>query len=109
MTNLRQRQHQVLFIELDQKINNITTTVVSIEFSPLSTVELTTYWYQLHNGDYQVIFKKIGSYSPVKVQHCGNIFDIFGHVHHVKVRCCQFFGHVHKFCAYSFGHLDSVM
>ena len=29
--------------------------VVSIEFSPLSTVELTTNWYQLHNGDYQVI------------------------------------------------------
>ena len=26
--------------------------VVSIEFSPLSTVELTTNWYQLHNGDY---------------------------------------------------------
>ena len=29
-------------------------TVVSIEFSPLSTVELTTNWYHLHNGDYQV-------------------------------------------------------
>ena len=27
-------------------------TVVSIEFSPLSTLELTTSWYQLHNGDY---------------------------------------------------------
>ena len=26
--------------------------VVSIEFSPLGTVELTTNWYQLHNGDY---------------------------------------------------------
>ena len=30
-------------------LNNV---VVSIEFSPLSTVELTTNWYQLHNGDY---------------------------------------------------------
>ena len=30
-------------------------TVVSIEFSPLSTVELTTNWYQLHNGDYREI------------------------------------------------------
>ena len=30
-------------------------TVVSIEFSPLSTVELTTNWYQLHNGDYKGI------------------------------------------------------
>ena len=29
--------------------------VVSIEFSPLSTVELTTNWYQLHNGDYKGI------------------------------------------------------
>ena len=28
--------------------------VVSIEFSPLSTVELTTSWYHLHNGDYQL-------------------------------------------------------
>ena len=28
--------------------------VVSIEFSPLSTVELTTNWYHLHNGDYQL-------------------------------------------------------
>ena len=26
--------------------------VVSIEFSPFSTVDLTTNWYQLHNGDY---------------------------------------------------------
>ena len=31
--------------------------VVSIEFSPLSTVELTTNWYQLHNGDYQVLLE----------------------------------------------------
>ena len=29
--------------------------VVSIEFSPLSTVELNTNWYHLHKGDYQVI------------------------------------------------------
>ena len=28
--------------------------VVSIEFSPLCTVELTTNWYHLHNGDYHV-------------------------------------------------------
>ena len=28
-------------------------SVVSIEFSPLSTIELTTNWYQLHNGDYK--------------------------------------------------------
>ena len=26
--------------------------VVSIEFSPLSSVALTNSWYQLHNGDY---------------------------------------------------------
>ena len=26
--------------------------VVSIEFSPLNTIELTTNWYQLHNGDH---------------------------------------------------------
>ena len=29
----------------------------------------------------------------------------FGHVHHVNVHWCEFFGHVHKFCSYSFGHL----
>ena len=26
--------------------------VVSIEFSPLNTIKLTTNWYQLHNGDH---------------------------------------------------------
>ena len=31
--------------------------VVSIEFSPLSSVELTTSWYQLHNGDYKGILE----------------------------------------------------
>ena len=31
--------------------------VISIEFSPLSTVELTTNWYQLHNGDYKGILE----------------------------------------------------
>ena len=29
-----------------------TSCVVSIEFSPLSTLDLTTNWYQAHNGDY---------------------------------------------------------
>ena len=29
----------------------------------------------------------------------------FGQVHHVNVHWCEFFGHVHKFCSYSFGHL----
>ena len=32
-------------------------TVVSIEFSPLSSVELTNSWYQLHNGDYKGILE----------------------------------------------------
>ena len=31
--------------------------VVSIEFSPLSSVELTNSWYQLHNGDYTGILE----------------------------------------------------
>ena len=48
-------------------------------------------------------------YSPVKVRHCGDIYYILGHVHHIKVRGCQVFGHVHKFWSYSFGHLYSVM
>ena len=34
--------------------------VVSIEFSPLSSVELITSWYQLHNGDYKGISVKAG-------------------------------------------------
>ena len=33
---------------------------------------------------------------------------IFGHIHHVNLRRCQFFGHVHQFQSYFFGHLDSV-
>ena len=33
--------------------------VVSIEFSPLSTVEFTTNWYQLHNGDYKGILSML--------------------------------------------------
>ena len=33
--------------------------VVSIEFSPLSTVELTTKWYQLHNGDYKELYSML--------------------------------------------------
>ena len=33
----------------------VSDIVVSIEFSPLSSVELTTSWYQLHNGDYKGI------------------------------------------------------
>ena len=32
----------------------------------------------------------------------------FGQVCHVSVRCCQFFGHVHRFWSYSFSHLDSI-
>ena len=39
------------------KGNMFYNSVVSIEFSPLSTVELTTNWYHLHNGDYQVIIR----------------------------------------------------
>ena len=36
--------------------------------------------------------------------------DVFitPHIHHVNVRHFQFFGHVHQFWSYSFGHLDSV-
>ena len=32
----------------------------------------------------------------------------FGHIHHINVRCYEFFGHIHKFRSYSFGHLESV-
>ena len=34
-------------------VNQILHIVVSIEFSPLSTIDLTTNWYQWHNGDYE--------------------------------------------------------
>ena len=33
----------------------------------------------------------------------------FGQVQHIDVRRCQFFGHVHRFQSYSFGHLHSVI
>ena len=49
-----------------------------------------------------------GSYSPINVRRCGNIYYIFGHIHHVNLRNCQFFGHLPRFWSYSFGHLDSV-
>ena len=32
----------------------------------------------------------------------------FGHIHHVNVHHCEFFGHVHKFWSYSFSHLELV-
>ena len=48
------------------------------------------------------------SYSPINVHRCGNIYYIFGQVHHVNVRHCQLFGQVHQFRSYSSGHLDSV-
>ena len=53
------------------------------------------------------------SYFEVSVKRaCGNadletIF--FPSCSNVKVCQCQFFGHVHKFWSYSFGHLDLVM
>ena len=31
-------------------------------------------------------------YSPFHVHRCGNIYYIFGQVHHVNVRGCQLFG-----------------
>ena len=37
------------------------------------------------------------SYSPINVNRCTNIYSIFSQVHHVNVRRCQFFGHVHQF------------
>ena len=51
--------------------------------------------------------ENLWSYSPVNACRCGNIYCIFGHIHHVNVRC-QFLGHVHRFRSYSFGHLDLV-
>ena len=45
------------------------------------------------------------SYSPIHVLHCDNIYYIFGQVHHVNVRRCQLFGHVHRFRSYSFGQV----
>ena len=47
-------------------------------------------------------------YSPINVRRCGNIYYIFGQVHHLNVRRCELFGQVHQFWSYSFGHLDSV-
>ena len=41
---------EILYLGIGESAEN---TVVSIEFSPLSTVELTTNWYQLNNGDYE--------------------------------------------------------
>ena len=49
-SKLRIRQFQKC-IFLPAVINS----VVSIELSPLSSVELTTSWYQVHNGDYKGI------------------------------------------------------
>ena len=38
-----------------------------------------------------------------------NTLDLyFGHIHHVNVRRCEFFGHIQKFGSYSFSHLESV-
>ena len=37
------------------------------------------------------------SYTPICVCRCGNIYYIFGQVHHVNVCCFQLFGHSHWF------------
>ena len=42
--------------------------VVSIVFSPVCAIELTTNWYQLHNGDYKGILEhSFGKQLPYKL------------------------------------------
>ena len=50
-------------------------------------------------------------YSPINVHHCGNIYSIFGQVHHVNIRRCQVFGHYHQFLSYSswFGQVNNPL
>ena len=48
--------------------------VVSIEFSPLSSVELTNSWYQLHNGDY----KGILNHTDLIAIYLSKVSKLFG-------------------------------
>ena len=51
---------------------------------------------------------KLCLYYCYLICHKCHYLYIFGQVHHVNVRCCQLFGHVHQIRSYSFGHLDLV-
>ena len=63
--------------------------VVSIEFSPLSTVELTTNWYQLHNGDYKGILEhSFGKQLPTNfLQSLLEIYKLICPVRILKLVC----------------------
>ena len=56
----------------------------------------------------QVSLTNFRSLSLFNACRCGNIYSIFGQIHHVNVRRCQLFGYVQQFWSYSFGHLDPV-
>ena len=50
---------QCMHLSSEGRVKTLYKFVVSIEFSPLSSVALTNTWYQLHNGDYTGIFSSL--------------------------------------------------
>ena len=95
-------QQRTLTLELD---TNFTTTNINRWIWP-------KYCETILNIKVRVPFRNIyhifnfRSYSPIHVRCCGNIFYIFGQLHHVNVRH-QLFGHVHQFRSYSFGQVNN--
>ena len=78
-------QRQTLTLEHDGKIDEFDRKSI---FGQIHLVTVC------HCGNIYSI-SDFRSYSPINVCRCGNIDFIFGQVHHVNVRCCQFFGHIH--------------
>ena len=79
-----------------------------ISLTPVRDVKMTvTRSWIRHFRGHSIITPYLDSH--VKVRHCGNIYYIFLSSSKVNIHQCKFFGHVHRFWSYSFGHLDSVM
>ena len=72
------------------------------KFTPMNV----NLWTWLKYGWIRLKINKFRSYSHFNVCRFGNIYWSSSKV---NIRRCQFFGHVHQFWSYSFGHLDSVI
>ena len=80
------------------------------EASSLDRINMTKNWLEF---DRKILtttnFFDFRLYSHVKVRRCGNIYYNFGQIHHINVRRCQFFGHVHHFCLFGHNHLVNLI
>ena len=98
--------NQGILIE-SSSLDRIKMTKNQLEFDrkKLTTTNLKFgTWPKLHNDKH----KRVNLTKKRRQRQTLIMNYIFGHIHHVNVRRCQFFVHVHRFRSYSIGHLDSV-